>query len=54
MKCYFDRLEDEMGTYNMNRDRYRKSDSSTRIEDGMGAIHKMIECLYDYAETAHG
>lgn len=40
----------------MNRGRYRKGDSSTRIEDGidmvMDAIHKMVECLYDYAETA--
>lgn len=56
MKRYFDRLEDEMGTYNINRGRYRKGDSSTRIEDGidmvMDAIHKMVECLYDYAETA--
>lgn len=56
MKRYFDRLGDEMDTYNMNRGRYRKGDSSTRIEDGidmvMDAIHKMIECLYDYAETA--
>ena len=56
MKRYFDRLGDEMDTYNMNRGRYRKGDSSTRIEDGidmvMDAIHKMVECLYDYAETA--
>lgn len=56
MKRYFDRLEDEMDTYNINRGRYRKGDSSTRIEDGidmvMDAIHKMVECLYDYAETA--
>lgn len=56
MKRYFDRLEDDMDTYNMNRGRYRKGDSSTRIEDGidmvMDAIHKMVECLYDYAETA--
>lgn len=56
MKRYFDRLGDEMDTYNMNRGRYRKGDSSIRIEDGidmvMDAIHKMVECLYDYAETA--
>lgn len=56
MKRYFDRLGDEMDTYNMNRGRYRKGDSSTRIEDGidmvMDAIHKMVECLYDYSETA--
>lgn len=33
-----------------------KRQESTRIEDGidmvMDAIHKMVECLYDYAETA--
>ncbi len=55
MERYLMKLEDEMDRYNEDRARYRDGDSSNRIEDGiemvMDAIHKMVECLVDYAET---
>lgn len=56
MGRYFLRLEDEVDNYNMARNRYRKGGSQDRVVDGidmvMEAIHKMVECLIDYAETS--